>query len=1822
MTWRNKTCFIALPIDSEFGRKTTRKRYLDSEDVARRLQEWGNKGHDTRGFLLVAAGLGDLSCFSEGQSREIHPDPEDERRERVERPYRVKIPNDQEWEEYVNQLKEEKLRALGVSFVNEDLPRKSPAPSLMSRQASSQSSAMLMSPALAPQTTHAVPFLSGFQPGSNHTPHLGKPSVSHFPRYSVAMPFGEKPLSPSNQFSQPTQSPVYGPWSPQQFLGSRTGSGVTSPNTDGRLSKTLGAARPGLLPEKNDTGQTYTHESSNIATRTCRQQASLPTQQFQHQFQHVSRSYPTNMARDVYGSDSQPLPTISHIHTEIASPIPHGHRQNPSKNLQKEIDKAEADDVGSAYQEMVKQNLAGSEHALLASHQAMSARDKEDFLVHSKTGDSDMETNRSNPLMPESHIYQSPPTSGHISKASGSKLNVNAPVFQCEPKKPIDSEIFSFLGSQSVSKSHEDDADLVAGSSTQVSEPRNPNTKLNISAPEFTPGAIVSTSTAPSREFSFSASIPSFRPDAPAFRPCGPQNTSNAQSSDMEKHVDGSKKIFGEINFPEVIRPAKNSKAIPIVKPDRNSDHLGKSAQESDGQEDESGRITQADGRQKRMRRDIDDGDQVPVFATPTQPPWMNHEDDDRAAYFSRPTSPVIEKADASTLEAATDLLEEIIDDLSATEASDLMREDESVSADGKPFAPHSFHDIDDAVSFNAARPSLSSREYTASHLDTTSDDVTKATINFLDKSPQFRVDLDQAVDRLVSRSGSTSPRNFVRGGGVDRVDHAKPDIMDGVRYLEPSYKELDAVMKHLNEDSDCGIERRPSPLKHRSRSMSPVRASAPEYHLLSRSPARDFIQDLYNTSRTPQLQPRADIRSDAPSPSPHRLHGVTQYLPPTDSESANNSAIEAVEQISREIANNPLDSPSWRSKNVKAVHRLNSVGSTPPSDWNDAISSNDNEKFRSRSGFFDTHVIDLVGSVVQQRLGPLEQALSGIQQSLIAISTRSASRRPRSAGTVEIAVSDADDEEDKEEMSHSRMRTPLNDAKYELLKSAINDISAAQQESVPARQIAEVMEAVKELKTSVLQAHPTPTDPGEVRNLIEEALGKQLRGRSAPVTSSSVAAIAEKSQLQIAGLESMLKIAENRADDELKAHRSTGDALADNQRLLRSALQEAAEQRESAEATERTLEEFSNERQEMLQRTVILEASQEHLQKTVSDLSDKNAALEGTLEEYRLSSDQWRTEIDDSRHENKDLRRNISSLRAEIDEVNESRQELRNKFTHLQEESSRASQDVTADQTRCLAKEQEHVARLEMMSARLEGEGRTRERLELEIERLEVQEKEAMKARLAIEQTEKANGQLHSLVAQLRSECHQHQLSAARFEREAHDAIESSSLEVARTRTAIEAEFKAADNQANVVRADLKDEITKLRVQMEAVSTDAENAQARCELMLQEEINSIRSAKEAALTEQQRLHLRDLRDIHEQHERELKQSLEDRARSETYFGNRLNFADEKLSHYQDRIAHLEERLEIAKSAAQAAVQAAQNKKAVHSPVSSRASQSISRDSEVPEKVSPQALRESILVLQEQLQERESRIEQLESDLSALNATAPVRLQDADVEITWLRELLSVRIDDLKDIINTLSQPTYDREAVKDAAIRLKANLQMEQQEKERTLAGRQNFPSIASISGLSASPRALPLAAAAAWGNWLKGREGSKDLNGIPNGSVQQTPSKMSPQTFFAGLMTPPSTSLRSTSPITSNSRALSSTSSARALRSPTTPRQNSNRRNDMRLPQVPRTPPLMRKASYDLDASESVPGFGDEGVEGNKMAEGDEEPFGPRLGGIVGML
>ena len=1865
--WRGKTCIIALPLNDGHIEKTNKNTYLSRQTVADRLREWERNGYDTRGFG-VSPVFADTSVppFSEGQSRVPYPDPEDEKRERTGGNYRVSIPDRREWEAYVNCLKEKKLRALGVSFGDEEPPRReSPAMSLMSRQVSSQSTALAISPSLAlssATSSQAPQYMSPFSPSFHNSPnpsshvssvaspvnqHPEKPRVSHFPRYSVALPSSE------NGFPSPYQAPHAGPLSgtrsPQHQFSSPPQLSDVSPASNHHIPS-LNATRSPVSPYIRTNSQLAINQgSSSLLAQMHQQQNRLEAQQQQ---QLYIRSMPAPENSLLIGE--QPRAT-KHEQPEIATPVPRGHRQNLSETLQREVDEAES------HLEASMPRLEEESGKTLGSHVLRDDAKSEDLPVLVARGSivdgSDIDTNPSIAGTPP--LSDSRPRLGHASKPSASKFNVNAPVFNFEPKRSYAPEVFAFLGNQpNVPSNHN-----LALTNTDITHSNHKSngsvqgSSFNVAAPAFTPSNTAKP-IIPSREFSFSSAGPSFKPDAPSFTPSSAALASGLRTSDSGTPDNNAKKIF-HVNFSEVIKPAKRSKAIPIVKPAESHDEIDKDA---DGQEDESGRITQAEGRQKRARRHGENGDEVPLFATPSDPLLSTSATGaprDLISPFEATTS---DKREVKRTEAAESIVEKIDNDWLALEVSSLTEDHESLGAKVKPWEPFAFQDTQEAANFNAARPCSPEKDTRKSEVDTaeTKDnnediaghalypgeypDVNMLTASNAFSSPK-KTSSPETLGQLVEKpdesasdsdiasqtakddlvdSPSTSSRSAsfeLPEGHVERFHEQFPDsrtspvrcsprpnqdlvenIVEGVTYIEPSYQEIDAVMKHLNEeDSDLGVERTGGPWGPRQTLRTP-------------------LAEVHDNSRVHQFLPATHIRSDAPSPSPRRMQEAYHYSPHSGSDSINSAAVAMV-------ARNARFSPSYRPSkseivDLSPVHRLNSPGDVPISDWDDAFSSVDDDlKLRSRTGFFDSRIDDLVGGIVQQRLGPLEKTLTGIQDSLVALSSRSGSRRRRRSFSGDLENSDADDEDDLENSSHQRLRSPLRDRKYEKLRTALSEIAAAQQKLAPVSELAEVMEAVKDLKSSIPQATPAS---GDIRAIVEEAVGRQMRGRSAPITSSSLSATAEKAQLQIAGLESMLKIAETRAEDELKARRSTEDALADVQRLLRQALQEAAEQRESAEETERSLATFHEERQQGLKRTAMLEGAQENLQKIADDLSEKNIALEDTLEEYRLSHTQWREDMEASKTENKDLRRTINALKAEIADSIRGRHTLRAKLDRLREDMTQASRDIAHDQSVWRNREEEQRARLDLLTTRLEAEARTRERLEREVERLEALEKESFRLRISAQETERANSRLEGLIEELRQEKDKNEDKATSAERELHDARERSILAAQRTRTAMEADIEAANTKAENIHTNLQAIISRLQSQLDGVKEDADKVKTRHELMLEEAYDSrnealrdAAEAREAALQEHYRFHERTLEELKSQHERAIGNALEDKQRSETHLNNRLVLADEKVAHYQETVSHLEEKLEIAKSAAHAAVQAAQSKKVSSSPSAGRTSTAFAKGLEIPEKISPQALRESIMVLQEQLQDREGRIEELEQELSNVDKDAPVKIKDQEIEITWLRELLGVRIDDLEDLINTLTHPSYDREAVKDATIRLKANLQMEQQEKERALAGGKTFPSLSSLSNLAASPRALPLAAAAAWGNWLKARDNTfGSLSGIANGSVHHTPSRSSPsQSFLSGLMTPPSTSQRQTpqqGPDTGASKPTSS--STRMARPYSTPRQSlslSDEHRPLRKLGPPATPPLMRTTSYDEDASSSW--VGDACAESGKASE--DEPFGPRI-------
>jgi hypothetical protein len=755
-----------------------------------------------------------------------------------------------------------------------------------------------------------------------------------------------------------------------------------------------------------------------------------------------------------------------------------------------------------------------------------------------------------------------------------------------------------------------------------------------------------------------------------------------------------------------------------------------------------------------------------------------------------------------------------------------------------------------------------------------------------------------------------------------------------------------------------------------------------------------------------------------------------------------------------------------------------------------------------------------------------------------------------------------------------------------------------------PSLDMSELYQIIGSLKASIAQTTSHHLQAEDVRELIDDAFKRQ----NTEVAKREESQAIQERDARIADLEEMLKEATLRSDTEAEGRKALEAREVDSARLLKVTEEELTLLQQAARDDERRIHSLTEERDDLRRSldtlksnedvfrdrlstldtenerlkltNIALESSEEDLKKKLDSVTAENEALMFTLEEHRLSANKWRNDLQVAHEEAEQLRKAIGESRFQAEEATRVRESMRAKFEKLQQDMVAASQQVAAERTQWQKKEEASASRYEVLSARIEAEGRTRERLERELERLETQEREGMKLRFHLEQTQKHNARLEETIQQLRKECTEHQRNAERYERDMREARDAAHVEIRRTRVLMEADIDAANNQVNIVRHELESEINRVRAELDQVRLDADTAKEKHELDLEaasdakkQAVQEVIEKQRQGLQEQQRAFERQLEHIKHEHARALEFAREDKDRAEAFHNDKLALADSKLDHFKDKISLLEEKLQVAKEAANAAVAAASK-----SPTSTT---SFALSSS--ERISTQALRESIAVLQEQLQEREGRIESLEQQLEEVDTEAPAKLKERETEINWLRELLGVRVDDLNDLITALAQPTFDRETVRDAAIRIRTNLQMEQSEKERLISGgQQSFPTLSTLSNF-ASPKAVQLAAAI--GNWRKGRgEAASALAGKPSNAPRtQTPSRPqshSAQSFLSGLMTPPTSNMRRTP------EASSASQRPQDARSNSMSSHASTEVGFPVLGKQPRTPPLMRKQAYDQDA------------------------------------
>ncbi|KAI1761122.1 hypothetical protein GGR53DRAFT_469626 [Hypoxylon sp. FL1150] len=714
----------------------------------------------------------------------------------------------------------------------------------------------------------------------------------------------------------------------------------------------------------------------------------------------------------------------------------------------------------------------------------------------------------------------------------------------------------------------------------------------------------------------------------------------------------------------------------------------------------------------------------------------------------------------------------------------------------------------------------------------------------------------------------------------------------------------------------------------------------------------------------------------------------------------------------------------------------------------------------------------------------------------------------------------------------------------------------------------------------------------------------------------------------RIHDLEERLRIQESRTEEEISGRREAEDRLSEIQRLLRISSEEEDRLRSVLNERDQKIKGIEQSSGKTSMRLALLEAAQTNAEQTQAELKNRLNISEVELRDARQEARHWRSEAEHAResahrqaddlveavNESKHMHKLIDTLGVQLEENERIRDNWRAKFVSLQDDMAHAAREITEENARRSKKEQALIARQEVLDARLQAEARTRERLETEIERLESGERAGLRA---VGECKR----LDALLSELRNENHNLHQNALRHQREIQEARDTAAAEVLRTQTSVQSELEAANNEVNVVREELEEEMNKLRAQLDQVRMDADTAKAHHEMMLEEaqttkqtELEEAESKRRIELSELIQRHQNEVEDLQARYERQINNAAEDAQRTEQNLLERLSLSTSKTELLQDRVTHLEDKVQIAQEAARAAAQAAASKSSANVPGPVGQTKQLAEAMQLPEKVSPQALRESIMVLQEQLQAREQQIEELEQTVSQLDPDSATKISKRDDEITWLRELLAVRHGDLQDIINALSSEHLDREGVKDAAIRLKANLQMEEQERERAMNGGSaiSLPNIAAtIRSAAATPRVAqavgPLAAA--WGSWRKSNTNLSNVlsaSASPAPARNSTPSKRNTSSqnnsFLSGLMTPPASGIRNT-PTSQQSEAqptafgntgrrFTAEQFAARSREPSmtarqaekmprvsTPPQQQNRRQ-------PVTPPMMRSNSYDADA------------------------------------
>ena len=1374
------------------------------------------------------------------------------------------------------------------------------------------------------------------------------------------------------------------------------------------------------------------------------------------------------------------------------------------------------------------------------------------------------------------------------------------------------------------------------------------NSKLNVNAAAFKPRGLQK-AVLPSGQFSFSWMQPTPDTGGPRPVPVGLPNGGPAAAdkpnvkskSNLSKL--GQDKIF---DLARVVIADKKTTASPIARRNSSSSRLFQ-AQEDATEEDETGRITQAQSRHKKLRRTGDDGDEAPQFALPSEPPFHT---------------------------AQADIPEVGVDHVNNRGASDHAKINHNISTTSTEETQSSFrapHGLTDGLLLK--KEDVEFRSQDGSALEPAIGKVTRDDSLSVEDSPHSSERLAELksseggsnkplVDNQVEArkqgceeaEGSPSMATVPERTPASAADHETVKGESGSLTVSDMANNMTRSDPMTTRLFPTLANRKPQPIAQET-APDPNTANGPQ----QTSPLTQEKATLSGSWIICSSSQTQDTRSKSDEGPSGNMQATSRQLRRPDSGSASLPNLEnfnvavrrsSLDRCPRSPGPGPNTSQLRRNSAVlpigprrlepliidrtgqapvtgtmtsrRPAYRHMTSESVPASAWERILSPLEEVKFQSPSQFLDGHVDRLFQRLLDHRLQPLEKSLTTIQDSITTMAQQKSNASNHRKGMASSkSDSDADDEEEEEEeegnltMTTSQPgKSPRRDQKLEQIKLALLQGMEAHVSVVkslhPASELSDIRQLLSEIKTSTTKVAPPAQDIGLLQSKIEHVVASTISSQLNATGISNAASVKELQRLA-ANLDRILVTAEQNARVQIHM-RTVGSDSTELHRQLRVAEAETARQQTLAEEKGRQLRSLQANHDQSVTKTqtqmASLEEAWEKFQGTVSDLSTEVVLLSSKLREAEVAQQRQQAKLNDAKMEKDGLSTTIDSLKLRLEDSLRANDELRSQYNTREEDLAIATGLVKAEQAASLAKDDKFMAMQRTMNDRLDAEIGTRKEMEDQIARLRKEQQEAWELQVQNEELQKANDNLQMLVDQFRLENLDLEKANARYESEITEAREAARVESQRVKLLTDAEVETARRQADLARAELESELGRVRMDLGYRKLEHESATTRCRPYLPSWSMTLRAAAESeqeAMEKQQRKHEQHLNDLKSHHEEVLEAAAKNQLEKELLFRERIELSESRAAHLQEAMNLLQEKLELARSAANAAAHAAQQAKAgsTGGEWSGGPSSQIG-GSATPSKVSPQALRESILVLQEQLQERESRIEGLEQELQQVDREAPHKVKEQEMEIGWLRELLDLRLGDLEDIIQCLSSAEYNHEAVRDATIRLKANVEMEQQERERMTRNVAKLPSLASIKSLAAPKGMLPLAAA--WGNWRKSRDivserpqqrvRPRQQQQQRAGSNSSTPVRGSPSSstgLLSGLMTPPSTHRRAFTPTGGGLKASEPADGrddhherdGHEVEGPRTPQRPTS---SPLVPGSPKTPMMMmlRRDQYDQDA------------------------------------